>query len=123
VNEISISAVTGLSPNVQLYNGATPVGSPIPCVEIGTTGEYVGDMPAGLPFGRYLAVAYVGTDVKIASGEILWDGNYEVIQGMAIIQGLDPAKPSTTTPTNWDAGDIHIEISGDGVTETTMQRV
>jgi hypothetical protein len=121
-NEINISATTGLSISLQLYSGAVAIGSPFAATEIGTTGEYVASVPNGTAFGRYLVIATAG-DFKIASGQLLWDGAYEFIQGLVTIQGLDPNNPSTTTPTNWDAGDVHINISGDGVTQTEMQRV
>ena len=120
-NEINISAVTGLSISLQLYSGAVAIGSPFAATEIGTTGEYVASVPNGTPYGRYLVLAIAG-DFKIASGQLLWDGAYEFIQGLVTIQGLDPNNPSTTTPTNWDAGDIAIEITGDGVSSTTMTR-
>lgn len=121
-NEIQISAVHGLTISLQLYNGVASFGSPIAATEIGSTGDFVATVPNGTPFGRYTVIAMAG-DIKIASGQLLWDGNYEFLQGLVTIQGLDPNNPSTTTPTNWDAGDIHIEISGDGVSSTEMQRV
>jgi len=73
---------------------------------------------AGDPWSAILPGSYVdGEAGKILSQiQVLVDELHK-------IQGLNPTAPSTTTPTNWDAGDIHIEISGDGVTETTMQRV
>lgn len=121
-NEVLISAISGLSIELQLYNGLASFGSPFAATEIPGTGEYIASIPAGVPFGRYSCIAFAG-DVKIASSQLLWDGNYEFLQGLVTIQGLDPNNPSTTTPTNWDAGDIHIEISGDGVNETTMTRI
>jgi hypothetical protein len=120
-NEIQIGAVTGLTVSLQLYSGATPVGAPFSAAEIASTGEYVASMPA-TPYGRYLVLATVGADVKIASGEILWGGTEEIDMEYFRILGLDPNNPSTTTPTNWDADGIHISITGDGVTTTTMTR-
>ena len=119
-NEITISAVTGLSPQVQLYNGATPVGSPFSATEIGSTGEYVASMPT-TGYGRYLVVVTVG-GTKLASGEILWDGNYEVITSLGMLRGLDPNNPWTVTPTGETAGDISLDITGDGISSSTLTR-
>lgn len=121
-NEISISAVTGLTISLQLYIGLATVGAPFSATEIGTTGEYVASMPT-TSYGRYLILATVGVDVKIASAEILWGGTEEIDVEYFRILGLDPNNPSTTTPSDWDAGSVHIDITGDGVTTTTMTRV
>lgn len=123
---IYISAVTGLSPSVQLYSGAATEGASFSATEIGSTGEYIASVPSGIPYGYYLAVALVGSNVKIASGDLYWDGAKEIspimYEELNRIQGLNASKPSTVTPTTWDAGDIHIDISGDGTTTTTMER-
>lgn len=123
-NEIQVSVVTGLTISVQIYNGAVPVGAPIACAEVGTTGNYVGDLPAGLPYGHYLLIAsVVGGDAPVvADGELFWDGAYEMPVGLATVQGLDPNNPATTTQTNLDAGNIHVVISGDQVTNTKLTR-
>ena len=122
-NEIYISSVQALSISCQLYNGATAVGSPFLAIEIGTlTGEYVASMPASIPYGTYLILATTGADVKVASGSIYWDGNYEMVEGVSTLQGLNPANPSTTTQTTWNAGAIAIDITGDGINTTTMTR-
>jgi hypothetical protein len=122
-NEIIISAVQGLSVTITLYANGVQVGSPFNANEIGATGEYIASMPLNTPYGRYLAIANVGIDVKIASGEILWGGTEEVEVEYFKILGLDPNNPSTTTQTNWDAGNVHIDITGDGVNTTTMTRI
>lgn len=119
-NEISISAVTGLSPSVQLYLGATPIGSPFSATEIGTTGEYISDMPS-VGYGRYLIVVTSGT-AKIASGEIMWSGAYELIESIGNFRGLNPSAPWTVTPTLESAGGEQISITGDGETINTMQK-
>jgi len=121
-NEIQISAVTGLSPTVQLYSGATAIGSPFSATEIGSTGEYVASMPT-TPYGRYIIVVTAGS-AKVASGEILWDGAYEIVEGIAILQGLNPNTPSRTNinTKKWTAGAITIDMSGDLLTDTTMTR-
>ena len=121
-NEIQISAVTGLLISLQLYEGASTVGSAFAATEIGSTGEYIADMPAGVPYGRYMVLATVGSDVKIASGEIFWDGNYEFLESLTLVQGLNPATPATTTQSSLNAGDISIAITGDGVNSTTFTR-
>lgn len=121
-NEISIAAVTGLTVSLQLYSGATPVGSPFSATEIGTTGEYIASMPA-VGYGNYLIVATVGAGVKIASGEILWDGDYEVLDSLGKLEGLDgTANPMRVTPTSRVAGNINLVITGDGETETIVSR-
>lgn len=38
------------------------------------------------------------------------------------IQGLDAANPMTVTQTNRTAGDINLDITGDGTTTTTVTR-
>jgi hypothetical protein len=101
--------------------GATPIGTPFLATEIASTGEYVANMPS-TPYGKYLVLVTVGSGIKIGSGEIYWDGAYEMQEGLVVIQGLNPNSPSTTTPTSWTAGDIDITITGDGVNDTTMTR-
>lgn len=122
-SEIYLSAVTGLVISLQLYSGASPVGSSFSATEISTTGEYVADFPTGVAYGSYLILATVGAGVKIASGEILWDGNYEVLDGLGKLEGLDINNPMTVTPTSRVTGDINLEISGDGETNTLVQRL
>jgi hypothetical protein len=120
-NEIFIAAVTGLTVSLQLYSGATRVGSPFSATEIGTTGEYIASMPS-VGYGTYLMIATVGAGVKIASGEILWDGNYEVLDGLGKLEGLDINNPMTVTPSNRSVGDIDLAITGDGETITVVTR-
>ena len=119
-NELSISAVTGLSPIIQLYVGSTPVGSTFPATEIGSTGEYIADMPS-VGYGRYLIVVTAGT-AKIASGEIMWSGQYELLESMGNFRGINPNTPWTVTPTLETAGGESISISGDGETINVMQK-
>ena len=121
-NQINISAMPGLIVKVQLYNGINSISSLLSTQQIGNTGEYVASMPAGIPFGSYLVLAVDQNNLKLGSGIIHWDGNYELPIGPAILQGLNPASPSVTTPTTWNAGDIEIDITGDGITSTTMTR-
>jgi len=119
-NEINISAVTGLSPTIQLYLGTLAVGSPFSATERGSSGEYVASMPA-VPYGRYIAVAMAGTE-KLGSGEILWDGNYELQESLGIVRGLDPNNPATQTLSKLTAGDIEVDVSGNLEDTTTYTR-
>lgn len=72
---------------------------------------------AGDPWSTDLPASYTGTQ----AGNILALIK-TLVDELHKIQGLDMNNPSTTTPTNWDAGDIHIEITGDGINSTTMTR-
>lgn len=119
-NEINVSAVAGLTITLQLYQGIATVGAPFGAIEIGATGEYVADMPAGIPYGTYMVLATVGAGVKIASGEIMWAGQYELVDGLAKLEGLDAANPMTVTPVSRVTGDINLVISGDGETSSTV---
>jgi hypothetical protein len=119
-NEITISCITGLTVTVQLYSAGVAVGSPIATTEIGTTGEYIADMPT-VGYGRYLLIAMAGT-AKLASGEIMWSGQYEILESMANFRGLNPNAPWTVTPTVEDAGGETITITGDGETINVMQK-
>ena len=119
--EITISAQTGLSPSIQLYEGVTPIGSPFSATEIASTGIYVASMPANTPYAKYVVVAMAG-DERLGSGEIYWDGNYEISQSVAMLRGLDPNNAATQTLTNLTAGDIDIQVTGDGTTTTTFTR-
>lgn len=118
--KIYISAVTGLSPSLQLYQGLSTVGSPFSAAEISTTGEYVADFPTGIPYGTYLLIASVGAGVKIASGDILWTGQYEMTNALAKLEGMDAANPMTVTTTARTSGNINLVISGNGETTTTV---
>lgn len=120
-NEISISAVPGLTVTVQLYSGTTAEGAPFAATEIPLTGEYIASMPTGVPYGRYTAIAFAGGD-KIGSGEIYWDGSYEINQTIAMLRGADPNNPATQTASQLTAGDIVIDVTGDPSTSVTFTR-
>lgn len=121
-NEIKISAMTGLTLKVQLYNGVNAIGPLLTTQEISGLGEYVTSMPVNIPFGSYTVLAVDNAGLRLGSGFIEWDGNYEMSLGLAILQGLNKQTPSTTTPTTWKAGDIDLIITGDGVNLTTITR-
>lgn len=118
-NEISISAVSALTVTIQLYEGVVAVGVPFAAAEIGATGIYIANMPSGVPYGRYVVLAIAG-DAKIASGEILWSGAYEISQAMGMLRGLDPNNPATQTLTQLTSGDINISVSGNLEDTTTF---
>lgn len=61
-------------------------------------------------------------DPKIDDHILISKSADDLVKEIHTIQGLNPSKPSTTTPSNWIAGDIEILISGDGTTTTTMTR-
>ncbi len=122
-NEILISSLTGLTVTVNLYIGTVSVGSPITAIEISGTGEYIANIPLGLDFGRYTAIAMVGNSIKIGSGEILWDGNYEVEMALGMLEGLDINNPMTVIPSQRISGNILLGLTGDGETSTTVTRL
>ena len=119
-NEIQVAAVTGLTITLQLYQGLATVGASFSATEIGTTGEYVASMPAAVLYGNYMILATVGAGIKIASGEIFWDSNYELIDALAKLEGLDSANPMTVTPASRISGGISLVITGDGETSTVV---
>ena len=121
-NDIQISVVTGLTITLQIYSGAATVGASFIATEIGTTGEYVANMPAGIPYGLYMVLATVAAG-KIGSGQIFWDGDYELINSLSKLEGLDGSNPMTVTPTTRVTGDIDLAITGDGETSTVVTRI
>lgn len=120
-NEINISAVPGLTLSLQLYKGLVSVGVAFGASEIGLTGEYVASMPSGVPYGQYLIIATAG-DIKIASGQIIWDGSYEMPIGLSMLAGLDPSNPMTAKATERKSGDIDLKVDGYGSPLTTVTR-
>ncbi len=121
-NEIQVASITGLTVTVQLYDGLVAVGAPIPATEVGTTGQYIASVPALTPAAHYLLVGLAGGNV-IGSGEMYWDGDYEYEVSLAMLQGLSPSDPMTVTPTTRVAGNINLQITGDGVTTTTVTKI
>lgn len=119
-NELYLSAVTGLTPIGQLYIGTTPYGTTFAFTEIAATGEYIANMPTA-PYNKYLVLVTSG-DFKIGTGEIYWDGSYEINQSVAMLRGLDPNNPAEQTLTNLTSGDIDIVVSGDPSTDVTFTR-
>jgi hypothetical protein len=78
--DITLSAITGITPTVQLYLEETAVGTPITMTQIGTTGEYYCNMPADSYAGTYLVVFNNGSE-KLTSGVLFWDGEKEITVG------------------------------------------
>lgn len=81
---INLSYVTNTTPVARLYSAGALVGGDIAMAEIGSTGEYQTQVPAGTPAGEYLVVFFDGA-AKIASGPLFWDGVSEVDQALASI--------------------------------------
>lgn len=44
------------------------------------------------------------------------------VKELHLIQGLEAGSPMTVTPANRIAGDVELEISGDGISSTTVER-
>lgn len=122
-NEIYVNVIHGLTVSVQLYSGATPIGSPISTTEIGTTGSYVGNMPA-TSYGYYLLIATAvgGDNPVIATGDIFWGGDGEMIVELHELQGMRSGSPMTVTQTSRAVAGISLAISGDGVNTSTVTR-
>lgn len=126
MDKIYLSAITGLSSAIaQLYLNGSPVGLPITFTEIASTGEYIATVPNTVAYGRYLVVVSVG-DLKLGSEELYWDGSRIIdpikYEELHRIEGLNPDHPMTVTPIEREAGDIHMDITGDGVTNSTVTR-
>jgi hypothetical protein len=75
--DITLSAITGITPTVQLYLEETAVGTPITMTQIDTTGEYYCNMPADSDAGTYLVVFNNGAE-KLTSNILYWDGTKEI---------------------------------------------
>lgn len=72
---------------------------------------------AGDPWGTSLPSSYTGTQAGAIIAQI-----QTLVDELHTLQGLNNSKPSTVTPTTWEAGDIVIDITGDGETSSTMTR-
>jgi hypothetical protein len=125
-NEIYISSQSGLNITCQLYVAAATVGATFNATEIGTTGDYFTYIPLGIPYGYYLLIAF-NAGVKVASGTLYWDGTREIsplmYEELHRLQGLDALHAMTVTTNSRVAGDINLQITGDGVTTSTVQRL
>lgn len=79
--------------------------------------KLLGASSAGDPWSTSLPGSYAGTQAGKIVAQI-----QALVDELHKVQGLDAANPATTTPNSVDAGTIHIDITGDGVTETTFTR-
>ncbi len=82
-----------------------------------------------------IVVRGTGKVINAADGDILPTGNYgglnlinettfgRQLQELWQLEGLDPDQPLTDTPTSRTAGDISIQVTGDGVNTSTAQRL
>ena len=121
-NEINISSVTGLTITLQLYQGASVIGSSFSAIEISGLGEYYANMPS-VPYGQYLILATVGTNVKLGSGIINWTSQYEQLDALAKLEGLDKANAMSVTPNTRTTGTLSLIITGDGENISTVTNV
>lgn len=70
---------------------------------------------AGDPWSTTLPASYTGTQAGAILSEI-----ERLVERLHRLGKLDPANPLIVTPTTMDAGDIHIDITGDGETSSTF---
>jgi hypothetical protein len=84
----------------------------------GTMGEKLNDAgSAGNPWAALLA----SNNDPDTFGKIIQDIQ-NLVDELHRLQGLNAAEPMTVTPTSRTAGDINLEITGDGITTTTVTR-
>lgn len=85
----------------------------------GTMGQIMNNVGAGAdPWSTSLPASYTGTQAGAIMAQI-----QTLVDELHKLQGLNPLATMTVTPTSRVAGDIELEISGDGTTSTTVQRV
>jgi len=70
---------------------------------------------AGDPWSTDLPSSYTGDQAGALIAELK-----RMVERLHRLGKLDPDNPLTVTPTSMDAGDIHIEITGDGETSSTF---
>jgi hypothetical protein len=84
----------------------------------GTMGEKLNDAgSAGNPWAALLA----SNNDPATFGKIIQDIQ-SLVDELHRLQGLNAANPMTVTPTSRTSGDISLEITGDGITTTTVTR-
>jgi hypothetical protein len=87
--------------------------------DIGSTGKaLLSAGSAGDPWSTVLPNGYTG----VQAGAIL-DQIKMLTDELHTIQGLNASSPMTVTPTSRVAGDIELELTGDGATQTVVTRV
>lgn len=117
---------TGLTVKGHLFQAGAQVGADIVTAESGTTGNYVGDMPA-VGAGTYAVSFTDAADNQLCVGDMVWDGTAEVVLDTQVdelhkLQGLNVAAPMTTTTSLRVAGGITLAITGNGETTSTVTR-
>jgi ligand-binding sensor domain-containing protein len=128
-NEINIVlSETGLTLKAKLWAGNTQEGADINLTEnSGRSGHYYGDAPASVTNGTYVLIIETNGGVVKGSNEVQFIDNvlqtgFTKVDEMHKVMGLNSSAPVTVTPTSLDAGTIHVDITGDGVTTTTETR-
>lgn len=128
--DIDSAALTGvgeLSADIRGYGDLTPEGIrdavwnaiDSQYTATGTMGKRLNDASAaGNPWAALLAA----NNDPDTFGELIQALN-QMIDELHKIQGLNPAAPMTVTETTRTAGDIDLEITGDGETTSTVTRV
>ena len=67
---------SGKTLTAKLHLLGVQIGSPIALVEVGTSGNFLGDMPLGLDSDKYAVLFFEGLN-RVAHSEIIWDGTVE----------------------------------------------
>lgn len=98
-----------------------PWSTPLPgAYGAGTAGELVSNL-ADDTANKVWATDLPDTYATGEAGRILAQIQ-ELVDELHKIQGLDISSPMSVTPTTRDAGTIHLDITGDGETITTVTR-
>lgn len=85
----------------------------------GTMGKIMNSIGASNdPWSTELPSTYVGSQAGAIMAKI-----QTLVDELHKIQGLDQANPMTVTPDSRIAGDIELELTGDGSTSTTVTRI
>lgn len=129
-NEIIIAAyASALTITVDIYSNGSLYAGNISSTEVASTGVYQASVPNGTPYGKYLILAFgifVEGRRRIGEVDMYWDGEREITpimyEELHRIQGLNSSVPMSVTPTSRIAGDIELEITGNGVTSSTVTR-
>lgn len=81
VNELQLysdpAVYSGDTVIARLYQDGAQIGGNISTTEVGVSGNFLGNMPAGSP-GDYVVIFYDSSIDIIGQGEISWDGSNEL---------------------------------------------
>lgn len=130
-NEINIVIPeTGLTLVGKLWQANVQVGSNITMTEnTNRSGHYYGNAPGSIATGIYILIIETNGGVVKGSNEVqfidnvMQTGNLTKLDELYKISGLKSGVPMVVTPTTRDAGAaIHMDITGDGVTSSTVTR-